>query len=63
MAEQTYQLSLTLSELLEMEQEINAAERTEPEEMAAVDSVSYKIGLLLNRPWALKKRAELQQKG
>lgn len=63
MAEQTYQLSVTLSELLEMEQELGAAERTDPDEMAAVDSVFYKIGLLLDRPWAIKKQAELQQKG
>ncbi|MBP3998289.1 hypothetical protein [Pseudomonas koreensis] len=45
-------------ELLEIEQALQAHDSDEPDFKAAIDSASFKVGLALGRPWALKKQRE-----
>ena len=45
-------------ELLEIEQALQAHDSDEPDFKAAIDSASFKVGLALERPWALKKQRE-----
>lgn len=51
-------------ELIEIETALEgvASSITGEDDLANVDSAFFKVGLALNRPWALKKRAESKSK-
>lgn len=52
-----YQLSLTEDELIEIESALEAHSSSDPEIRAYISAAFFKVGLALERPWALKKQA------
>lgn len=51
-------IEFTAAELLAIEQVLEPAESDNPETQAAIESAFLKVGLALERPWALKQEQE-----
>ncbi|HEK3716896.1 TPA: hypothetical protein SMW50_005793 [Pseudomonas aeruginosa] len=50
--------AFTEAELLEIEQALEGHDSDDPRFKAAIDSAFLKVGVALERPWALKKQRE-----